>query len=235
MIPFIAVLNTCGLSQDYSQSYVIVINHVKVGKEIINEKINFKGDLVCISEQERDTYDSKEKKRRIIRTKIVLPEGKLFPVSYSYESSAGISYDVKVKDGQIIQMRQKEGESRETITPLEPGMLMFDMNAFHTISYWIRNYDDNKGRNQVFQTYFPNTASIGQISITADEIVIPEHETKELQLRNYEIEIGDRLRMLLWVDKDNHLYRMFVQGLNLEVIRTDLFDRLNKKMNQKEG
>ena len=48
---------------------------------------------------------------------MVFPEGKLFPVSYSYESSAGISYDVKVKDGQIIRTLQKEGESQEKRTP----------------------------------------------------------------------------------------------------------------------
>lgn len=198
------------------------------------EKTSYKGDLVCISEQERDTFSSKKKKQTIIRTKLVLPKGKQFPVSYSYDSSEGISYDVKVENGKIIRTRQKEGQSLETVKPFKPDTLMFDMNAYHTISYLIRNYDMNKGGNQVFQTYFPHTASIERITVIPDGMVIPEHETKVLQLKNYEIEMGDRLRMLLWVDKDNHLYRMFVQGLNLEVIRSDLYDRINQKKKSEE-
>lgn len=226
LIPFLISIYACGPSQDYSQSYVILINQKRVGKEIVSEKTNIKGNLVCLSEQEMDTPASKNKKRRIIKTKMVLPKGKLVPVSYSYESNAGISYDVKVRDGQIIRTRQKEGETQETITPLDPDTIMLDLTVFHTIDYWIRKYDVKKGGRQILQTYLLPSASIRQLSIIPTKTFIPEHE---LQLKNFEIEIGDRVTMLLWVDKNNRLYRAFIKGPNIEVIRSDLFDRLNKK------
>ena len=198
-------MNACDLFGGYSQSYVIIINRSIVGKEVIKEKTNIKGDLVCLSEQERDTYGSKEKKRRVIRTKMVFQEGKQFPVSYSYESSAGTSYDVKVKDGQIIRTVQKEGESQEDITPLDPDMLMFDMNAFHTIAYWISNYDIDKWGLQVFQTYLLPAGSIEKLSVVPAAVNLTMHETMGLRLRNYKIEFGDQFTMLLWVDEDKRL------------------------------
>lgn len=225
-------MNACSGSNDYSETYIIVINGLKVGKEIISEKTDIRGNLVCLSEQERDTFGSKEKKRRIIKTKMIFPEGKQFPVSYSYESTSGTSYDVKVEDGQIMRTFKKDSESRESITPLEPGMLMLDLNAFYTIDYWIRKYNFNKGGRQVLQTYLLPAGSIQKLSIIPTKISIPEHESKKLQLKNYEIEIGDGMTILLWVDKDNRLYRLFFRGPNIEMIRADLFDRLNKKTNQ---
>ena len=42
-------------------------------------------------------------------------------------------------------------------------------------------------------------------------------------------QIGDQLTMLLWVDEDKRLCRMFLRGPNVEVIRSDLFDRLVAK------
>ncbi|MBN2319405.1 MAG: hypothetical protein JXR49_10030 [Acidobacteria bacterium] len=233
-VPFLLSIYACNFFGGYSQSYVILINRVKVGKEVISEKTNFKGDLVCLSEQERDTYGSKKKERRIIRTKIVFPEAKLFPVSYSYESSAGTSYDVKVEDGTIIRTLKEDGNSRESITPLEPDMLMLDLNAFHTIDYCIRKYDIKKGRPQVFQTYLLPAGSVAELSVIPDQIVIPEHETKALQLRNYEIRIGNEMTIFVWVDKDNHLYRMFSPSPNIEVIRSDLFERLESKQKESE-
>ena len=92
VIPSLLSLHACISSHDYSQSYVILINKKRVGTEIVNEKTDIKGNLICISEQEMDTPASKDKKRRIIRTRMVFEKGKLFPVSYSYESSAGLCY-----------------------------------------------------------------------------------------------------------------------------------------------
>jgi hypothetical protein len=228
LISFLLYLNACNWFGGYSQSYVIIINRSIVGKEIVNEKTNIKGDLVCLSEQERDTFGSKKKDRRIIRTKMVFQQGKPFPVSYSYDSGARTSYEVKVKDGQIIRTHEVEGETQETITHLNPDMLMFDLNAFHTIAYWISNYDTDKGGPQVFQTYVMPAGSIERLSVIPAGIKIPQHENKRLQLRSYMIEITDDLTILLWVDKDNRLYRMFVRGPNVEVIRSDLFEQINE-------
>jgi hypothetical protein len=231
LVTFLAGIFSCSDSRDYSQSYIILLNKKKVGKEIIKQKTDIKGKLVCLSEQEMHTPGSKERKRRIIRTKMVFQEGKLFPVSYSYESSAGTSYDVIVKDGQIIKTLKKEGESQESTTPLEPGMLMLDLTVFHTIDYWIRKYEADKGGRQVLQTYLLPAATVERLSIVPDNTFIPEHESK---VKNYEIKIGKELTMLLWVDKENRLYRMFIRDLNIEVIRSDLFDRLHKKIESGE-
>ena len=234
LISFLLYLNACDMFGGYSQSYVIIINRSIVGKEMISEKTNFKDDLVCLSEQERDTFGSKKKKRRIIRTKMVFQEGKPFPVSYSFESSAGTSYDLSVKDGQIIRTHQVEGETQETITPLEPSMLMFDMNAFHTIAYWISNYDIEKWGRQVFQTYLLPAGSVAKLIVDPAAVNLSVHETMGLRLRNYRIEIGDQMTMLLWVDEDKRLFRMFFQGPNVEVIRSDLFDLINKNKESKD-
>ncbi len=218
----------------YSQSYVIIVNRRIIGKEIINEKTKLNGDLVCLSEQERDTFGSKEKKRIIIRTKMVFQEENRFPVSYSYESDAGTSYEVKVRDGQIIRTRQVEGQTQETITPFDPDLLMFDLNAFHTIAYWISNYDVDKWGSQVFQTYLLPAGSIEKLSVIPAAVNLSVHESMGLRLRNYRIEIGDQMSMLLWVDEDKRLCRMFLQGPNVEVIRSDLFDLINKKMETRD-
>ena len=41
------------------------------------------------------------------------------------------------------------------------------------------------------------------------------------------------MTILLWVDKDNRLTRLFIQGLNIDVIRSDLFDLINKNKESK--
>jgi hypothetical protein len=229
LISLFLYINACDFFRGYSQSYVIIINRKIVGKELINEKTNYKGELICLSEQERDTYGSKKKERRIIRTKMIFHEGESFPVSYSYESSAGISYDLKVMDGQIIRTLQEEGQSREITTPLEPDMLLFDLNAFHTISYWVSKYDRDKGGLQFIQTYFLPSGSIEKFSVAPVSVNFKVHETMGLKLRNYRIEIGDQMTMLLWLDEDNRLFRMFIRGPNVEVIRSDLYDQIKKQ------
>ena len=231
LISFLTGIFSCGGSSDYSETYIILINQERVGKEIITEKTDRTGNLVCISEQEMDSSGSKGKKRRIIRTKTVFSKGIFFPVSYSYESSSGISYDIKVEGGKIIKTLKNKGESSETITSLKSDMLMLDLTVFHTINYWIRKFDENKRGQQVFQTYLPATASIERLSVVSDGVIIPEHDS---QLKNYEIKIGNELTMLLWMDKDNRLYRMFIKGPNIDVIRSDLFDRLNKNKSGKK-
>ena len=229
VIPLLLSIHACISSHDYSQTYTIVINRLEVGKEIVSEKTDLKGDLVCLSEEERDTYGSKEKKRRTTRTKMVFEEGKQFPVSYSYESNSGTSYELKVEGGQIVRTIQNKEESRESIAPLEPGMVMLDLNAFHTIDFWIRKYDVKKGGRQVIQTYLLPAGSTEKLSVIPADISIPEHETEALQLKNYEIEMGEGMAIILWVDKDNRLYRLYFRGPNLEVIRSDLYERLAAK------
>ncbi len=235
-IAFIFLLGifSCGTSNEYSQSFIILINGLKVGKLLINEKPDFNGNLVLLSEQERDTYTSKGKTRKIIKTKMIIPEEKLFPISYSYDSSNGTSYNVKLENGKIIRTIQIEGELQEYKKPFKQGMLMLDLMGYHTVDYWIRRYDRDKGGQQVFLTYLLPTGTIKPLTVTPVRTFIHENESKDLKLRNYEIEIDERLTILIWVDSNNHLYRMYFKGPNVEVLHSDLYDQLNKIKQSKD-
>jgi hypothetical protein len=226
---FLVNINAWSSTYVYSQSYIIVIKGKEAGREIVNEKIDEDGNLICTSEHEIIIPTSKEKKPRKFKTKMILPKGELFPISYSYESNEGISYDVKVKDAQIIVTLQKEGESKESKYPFDPGMLMIDLNVYHTIDYLIRKYDVQKGGLQVLRTYLLHADRIEPLEVSPVKSVKHEYETKVLQLKSYQIEIPDRLTMYLWVNKDNRLYRMFIPGLNIDVIQSDLFSELIAK------
>ena len=232
LIPFIGSLNAEDESSVYSQSYVVVIKGKEAGKEIVNEKIDENGNLICTSEHEIVIPASKEEKPRKFKTKMILAKGKLFPISYSYESNEGISYDVKVENSQIISTSKKRGESKESKYPLEPGMLMFDLNVYHTIDYWIRKYDVPKGGLQVLRSYVLPLDQIESLEVSPVKSAKHEYETEVLQLKSYQIEIPDRVTMYLWVNKNNRLYRMFIPGLNIDVIQSDLFDQLITKKHE---
>lgn len=225
-----ATILSCGSSDNYSETYFIMINGKKVGKEIITEKKDIKGNLICLCEQERDLLvGPKETKQRIIKTKAVFPKGQIFPSSYSYDSSTGTSYDIKIENGKIIKTFKQEDKLSEIQSPFETGIRMLDLSIFHTIDYWFRNYDKNKGKHQKFETYLLPSANIKQISIIPANNTIPINEPIERDLKNYEIAVRDRLTIILWVDKNNRLYRMFVKGPNIDVVRSDLYDIINKK------
>lgn len=223
-------LSACSGPNDYSETYIILRDGESVGKEIIHEKIDRKGNRTCLSEQEMVMFSkSKGKKESVISTKTIIPNKELFPTFYSYESNTGTSFNIKLEDGKIIKTQKNKGEVTEIITPIEPGMLMLDLSVFHTINYWFRKYNINKKEPQVFRTYFPHSASIGSVSVSPGDTVTPVHNL-QVQLKNYEMEVDNELKILLWMDKENHLYWM--QGPNIDVIQSDLYDRLNKKMNQ---
>lgn len=225
-------LASCSSPQDYSQTYIIILNSKKGGTVIVNEKTDRNGNRICLAEQEVNIFSAKDKKKNIIQTRMVFPEGNLFPSSYSCKNGSDVSYELKVNGNQIIRtINNKEG-TKEKIIPLEPEMRMLDLMIYHTVEYWIRKYDKKKGGIQIFQTYLLPYDSIEKISVSPGEIILPEHETSELELKNYEIEIRDGLKISLWVDKDSHMYRMFVHGPNVEVIREDLFLKIEKDYKQ---
>ncbi|MGD9158302.1 MAG: hypothetical protein PVG39_07850, partial [Desulfobacteraceae bacterium] len=140
----------------------------------------------------------------------------------------GPSYEINVEDRKIIKTLKTKGKTPETISPLEPDMPMLDLSVFHTIDYWIRMYDDKKGGKQVYKTYILPSATIRQISIIPGNDIIPEPESRKMALKNYEIKVRERLIIFLWVDTNNRLYRMFVKGPDIDIIRADLFDRINR-------
>ncbi|NLA74440.1 MAG: hypothetical protein GX846_03010 [Deltaproteobacteria bacterium] len=223
-------LGSCGSPQDYSQTYVIVMNREKAGKEIVNEKVERNGNRTVIAEQELDSGPSaKDKKKRIIKTRMVLPKGALFPLSLSFESSTGVSYDITAADGKIIKTQNKQGEKQVTQESLETDMPVLNLAVFHTFDYWISKYDASKGGRQTFPTYLLPSGQVLKTTVTPMSSTMSDHDSKQLKLKRYEIELGDEIVILLWVDQDSRLYRLFIQGPNVEVIRSDVFSKIEKK------
>ncbi len=233
LIFILLFLASCGSPQDYSQTYIILMNRKKVGTEVVNEKTDKNGNRTCIAEQVLDSGpNAKNKKQRIIKTKMVIPKDQLFPSSYIYDSDTGSSIEIRVEDGKIISRDKKEEGVEVKEMPFEPGIPMLSLTLYHTIDYWIHKYDEKKRGDQDIQTYLFPTASIVKIMVTPSNTILPDHDNKELKIRNYEIEVENEMKILLWVDQDNRLYRMFIQGPNIEVIREDLFLKIEKEYKQ---
>ncbi len=230
LIPLLP-LGACVGSRDYAQSYVILMNGEEVGKESVTERTDRKGNRVCLSEQEMESPGSRDKKRIRIRTRMVLSDD--VPVSYSYESSAGASYEVKVEDGQIL--RTSGGASPASRTPLAPDMRMLNPNVFHTIDYWIRQYDLKKGGQQNFRTYLLPSGSVERLSVFPLETGIVKSEGKDLELRNYRIGFEEGLVLYVWVDRERRLGRLAMEGATIDVVRSDLYKQYKAETAAKSG
>lgn len=219
-IAFFLCLNSCGGSSDSSQSYIITINNTKLGRLIISEKTDKKGSIECVTEQERDTPGSNEEKRITMRTKMVFQKGELFPVSYSAELiTPGVIYDSKVKDGRIIRTMKKDDKTEESVIPLEPGMVMLDMSAFHTFEYWLRGYDADKGGHQALKTCLMPSGIVKNIYVnTAAGLTT----VKEIE---YQVRSGDEISIDVWVDQNNRLTHMSNNRMNMKITRSDIYDR----------
>lgn len=226
LVSLIINISACTGSNEYSETYIIATYGKILGKEIINEKTNFKGELVCLSDLEIDSPPSKETKKRIIRTKTVFQKGEQFPVSYSYNSSEGISYVMKVEDGQITRKLKGKAGTKEFTDSINQDISIVDIGSTHTLTYLIRKYDTKKGGRQVFKAYILPIASIEEISVTPGNINLSEHEEG---IKNYKIE-GKLIKALLWVDKENRLYSAFFPRSKQHVIRTDLFDKIKESI-----
>jgi hypothetical protein len=234
LLPLLVVVNACIFSHDYAQSYVILNNTKKVGTLIIKEKRDLRGNRVCLAEQEMTLDGSKEPNHILTKTKMVFPKGMHFPSSYSCELNFGTSYKVTVEKGQIIRTIEREGKSDQALTPFRPDLSLLDLTVFHTVDFWIQQYDFAKGGRQSIPTYLLPYDSIEQLSVAPAAIYIPRYLSKAREIRDYEIKVRDGITILLWVDKDNRLYRMFARGPNVEVIRSDLHEEISRNRNSQE-
>jgi hypothetical protein len=198
---------------------VVLANNAKVGTLMTVEKIDRKGNLTCLSEQERNADGTKEKKRIGNRTKVLFPKGQFFPSSYSCEFIDGISYSIKVGDGQIIRTFIREGKTEESKAPFEPGMAMLDLSILHTIEYWFRNYDHAKGGTQTIRTYLLPSGRVMDLVISPVKSIAPD------DISEYQVNHGSDIKISLWVNKENRLARMNIEGINIGIIRSDLYDK----------
>lgn len=224
-VAFWAGANGCSFFKNYSQSYVILLNTRQVGKEVVSEKTDLQGNTVCHSEREMNPPNGGE--RQVTRTRMVIPKGSRFPVSYAQESGGGGSYEMKLDGEAIVKAGGSTGESR---TPFLPDMLLLDPTIFHTLDYWIRHYDLKKGGQQFFRTYLLPGGSVEQVSVFPLEIDVVSSGGKKVQLRNYRIEFEEGLTLLVWVDEDARLCRALMQGGNLDVVRSDFYEAAKANM-----
>jgi hypothetical protein len=219
IVSFLFIICSCSGPSDYSQSFIVLVNNAKVGTLMTVEKIDRKGNLTCLSEQERGAEGSTEKKRTGNRTKMVIPKGQFFPSTYSSEFIDGISYDIKVENGQIIRTFVRQGKSERSQIPFEPGMAMLDLSILHTIEYWFRNYDLSKGETQTIKTCLLPSGRVENLIISPVKSITPDN------IFEYQISHGSDIKISLWVNKENRLVRMNIEGINIGVIRSDLYDK----------
>jgi len=226
LIPFSGNTAAQDTSAVYTQSYTILIDGSIAGKETVTEIIHENGNLLCTSEHEVDIRNPGKKGRRFFSTKMVLPEGEFFPVSYSYKSDVGISYNLSRTETQITSIIQRAEGSRKSTVPFNPDMVLLDPNIYHLYDYWIRKYDTGKRGLQALETFVPHTAV--STSIMAEAVIDSDLnlETQTLHLRSYRVEVPDVWTAALWVDNDNRLVRLFISGPDIEVIRTDLLPEI---------
>lgn len=235
LISVLLYLSACSGPQDYSQTYVILMNRNKVGTEIVNEKTDKKGNRVYLAEQEINiSPNSKDKNIRIIRTKTVIGKGDIFPSSYSYDSNNGTNYDLKIEDGEIIRIFKNQEDRHIPKIPFNSKMLMFDLSVYHTVDYWIQKYNINKGGQQSFKTYLLPAGSVVNLVVSLSETPETEYENDTKKLKHFEIVMDNEISILLWTDQNSRLYRLFINGPNIEVIRSDIFSKLEEKL-LKEG
>jgi hypothetical protein len=220
----------------YSQTYIIILNSKKVGKEVVNEKVDRNGNRICVAEQVLESGPNAiDKKKKIIKTKMVIHEGQTFPSSFTYDSNTGINYELNVTDGKIVRKYQNQGDEPQiTKVRFDPGMPMLNMAVYHTVDFWIRKYDVNKKGQQIFPTYILPSGQVAEMIVNPTSTALPQHDNKTLKLQNYEIVMNNDINILLWVDQNNRLYRMYIQGPNVEVLREDLFLKIEKEVKQKE-
>lgn len=218
-VAFWAGANACNYHKNYSQSYVILLNNRQVGKEVVSEKPDLKGTTVCLSERELNPPNGGD--RQVIRTRMVIPKGGRFPVSYAQDSSGSGSYEMKLDGEAIVKTGGSAGESR---IPFLSDMLLLDPTVSHALEYWIRHYDLQKGGQQFFRTYLLPGGTVEQVSVFPLESDVVSAGGKKVQLRNFRIEFEEDMALLVWVDQDRRLCRLLLEGSNLDVIRSDFYE-----------
>jgi hypothetical protein len=210
-------------NSEYSRTYSILINGSVVGNERVVEKLNEAGQMVATSDHDIMITDGLVNKRMVFSTKMVFSKNSYDPISYNYEykeGNTGDSYEVLVKNDQIIRSLRRGGRSSEITAHFTPGMVILDYNVYHQYDYLIRKYNKKKGGKQSFADFLPIIGLDIPISLTFLGDSSLKFNNKVLPVKNFRIEfvgIGT-----LSVDKDDRLVRLQIPSQDIEVIREDL-------------
>lgn len=209
----------------YSQIYAILIDGSPAGTENVVERVNKDGSILSDSSHEILISDGTETKRMAFTTRTVLQKGTLSPTLYSCRYSSGESrdsYEVSVRNGQILRTLTRSGRTSETALPLHPGMVIIDFNVYHQYDYLIRKYDLKKGGRQSFQNFLPLLGAEVPIALTRLEDTVLSSGQKSLPVQNFRVEFAGSWTGVASFDSSWRLVRLLLAEKGLAVLRKDL-------------
>ncbi len=209
----------------YKQVYSIIIDGSPAGTETVEERA-VKGGILSTSSHDILVTEGTETKRMTFTTSLKLDKDKYTPVSYSVRYTSGDSkdyYDVSIQKGTITRVLSRAGRTSEASLPLKPGIVIVDFNVFHQFDYLLRRYDFKSGGRQTFPDFLPIIASEITIALTRiEDSEIPAAGGKNIELRNFRVELVGIWLGIASFDHEGRLVRLFVQDKGLEVIRKDV-------------
>jgi hypothetical protein len=227
MVLVVALAFARGSENSYSQSYTIMIKGEAAGSESVTEKSGKAGEIVAASEHELFVTDRLETKRMAFSTQMVLSKKTFIPISYNYRytTGSGDSYEVTIKNGQVIRLLNKNGRSSTITIPFHPTMVIVDVNVYHHFDYLIRRYDAKKEGRQLFANFIPVNGSDIPLAVTYTGEEKLEFGKVTIPVKNYRVEyVGVTWSGTLSMDRNGRLVRLVVPAQDLQVVRKDLLD-----------
>ncbi len=209
----------------YSQTYIIVLNGSRAGTERVIERVGEDGSIHATSSHEILVSDGLETKRLAFETEMTLQKGTFLPTQYSCRYTSGDtrdSYEVTVRNGQIVRTLTRSGRTSESMLPFHPGFVIVDFNVYHHYDYLFRKYNLKRGGRQTFQNFLPLISAEIPIALTRlQDSEIPSGQSS-VQVQNFRIEFVGSWTGIASCDKAGRLVRLLLQEKGLEVLRKDL-------------
>jgi len=209
----------------YTQEYSIVLKGAVSGIEKVTERISREGKVLANSTHEILVTDGVETKRMMFTTSMSLQKGTWFPIHYSCRYSSGEardSYEVSVRDGQVVRTLTRSGRTSVTKLQLQPGFAIVDFNVYYQYDYLLQRYDLRRGGKQTFMNFLPLIAAEIPVALTRLEDSTVRVGDKALEVRNFRIEFGSSWVGIARSDKNGRLVHLILQDKELEVVRKDL-------------
>ena len=174
--------------------------------------------------------DGNSTNRLAFETTSVFAKGTSNLMSYSFKYLSGNSkdyYDVAIKGGKINRVLSRAGNISETSLPLQPGMVILDVNVYHQYDELARLYDFRKGGRQTFSNFIPVIGNDLPLAVTWLEDSKLEYAQGAIPVRNFKIEfVGVRTGNFA-TDMKGRLVRLILRESELEVVRKDLVPEKN--------
>jgi hypothetical protein len=209
----------------YTKEYSIILKGEVSGTEKVTERVSPDGKVLVNSTHEILVSDGVETKRMAFTTSMSLQKGTWLPIHYSCRYSSGEardSYEVTVRDAQVVRTLTRSGRTSETKIQLQPGFVIVDFNVYYQYDYLLHRYDLKKGGKQSFMNFIPLIAAGIRVALTRLEDSTFGTGDKALEIRNFRVEFGSSWVGIARCDKNGRLVHLLLQDKELEVVRKDL-------------